>query len=176
MSDLPGHDLHLLTSPTVRISRNTRSYPNGEGSGENLMVGSLLHSRQPESDEDHHWTCIREYSEALGYSVRLIRIHSPVLAMERERTCQLLHQPCPRGESSRRTQPDGPLTYPGSFQDAGISRTSTKTLINACLQIFNLIMAFTSALYVDQIGRRKLFLISNTGMILGRFDRVRSEF
>ncbi|KAG8906119.1 hypothetical protein FRC00_012820 [Tulasnella sp. 408] len=48
----------------------------------------------------------------------------------------------------------------------GVTETATKTLINGCLQIFNLIMAFTSALFVDRIGRRKLFVISNAGMLL----------
>ncbi|KAG8955076.1 hypothetical protein FRC04_009533 [Tulasnella sp. 424] len=52
------------------------------------------------------------------------------------------------------------------LEGVGITETSTKTLINGCLQIFNLVMAFTSALFVDRIGRRKLFLISNAGMLL----------
>jgi len=47
----------------------------------------------------------------------------------------------------------------------GIHATSTKTLINGILQLFNFGMAFTSALFVERVGRRKLFLASNIGML-----------
>jgi len=35
------------------------------------------------------------------------------------------------------------------------------------VKLFNFAMAITSALFVDRIGRRTLFLISNTGMLIG---------
>ena len=34
------------------------------------------------------------------------------------------------------------------------------------LQIFNLITAVTACFFVDKVGRRKLFLVSTTGMLL----------
>jgi len=39
-------------------------------------------------------------------------------------------------------------------------------------QIWNLAAAVTGALLVDKLGRRTLFLISNTGMLLGHYFRV----
>ena len=69
------------------------------------------------------------------------------------------------------------------LEQAGIQQASIKTLINAVLQVslkkfsrtrltmhvnqlFNYFMALTSALFVDRIGRRTLFLISNCGMLV----------
>jgi MFS family permease len=46
----------------------------------------------------------------------------------------------------------------------GIHATSTKTLINGILNIFNYATAIFGALTVDRIGRRPLFLISTAGM------------
>ncbi|KAG2067618.1 general substrate transporter [Suillus decipiens] len=48
----------------------------------------------------------------------------------------------------------------------GITTTRTKSLINGCLQIFNFASALSSLMLVDKLGRRKLFLISNTGMLI----------
>ncbi|KAG8974115.1 hypothetical protein FRC05_007863 [Tulasnella sp. 425] len=52
------------------------------------------------------------------------------------------------------------------LENVGITAASIKTLINAVLQLFNYLMALTSAIYVDRIGRRTLFLISNVGMLV----------
>ncbi|KAG9006696.1 hypothetical protein FRB94_014147 [Tulasnella sp. JGI-2019a] len=52
------------------------------------------------------------------------------------------------------------------LETAGIQETSLKTLINAVLQLFNFFMAIGSAAFVDRIGRRTLFLVSNCGMLV----------
>ncbi|KIO22815.1 hypothetical protein M407DRAFT_27690 [Tulasnella calospora MUT 4182] len=52
------------------------------------------------------------------------------------------------------------------LEGVGIEAAATKTLINGILQIFNFVMALTSALFVERIGRRKIFLASNAGMLL----------
>lgn len=39
-------------------------------------------------------------------------------------------------------------------------------------QIWNLAAAVTGALLIDKLGRRTLFLISNTGMFLGHYSRL----
>ncbi|KAF8339835.1 general substrate transporter [Cantharellus anzutake] len=52
------------------------------------------------------------------------------------------------------------------LDDLGIDKVEAKTTINGCLQIFNLAMALGAALFVERIGRRKLFLASNAGMFL----------
>lgn len=46
----------------------------------------------------------------------------------------------------------------------GITSPALKTTINGSLQVFNLIMALGAALVIEKVGRRRLFLISNTGM------------
>ncbi|KAG9014660.1 hypothetical protein FRB94_011838 [Tulasnella sp. JGI-2019a] len=51
------------------------------------------------------------------------------------------------------------------LEAVGIHETSIKTLINGLLQLFNFGMALTSALFVDRVGRRRLFLVSNAGML-----------
>ena len=68
----------------------------------------------------------------------------------------------------------------------GITKTETKAVINGCLQvsrhandcfgiltcrlfeIFNLMMAIGSAMLVDFAGRRRLFITSNSGMLVGK--------
>lgn len=50
--------------------------------------------------------------------------------------------------------------------DIGYTNTLTQNLINGCLQIFNLIVAVGMCFFVDKIGRRKLFLISTSGMFV----------
>ncbi|KDN48792.1 hypothetical protein RSAG8_02779, partial [Rhizoctonia solani AG-8 WAC10335] len=51
------------------------------------------------------------------------------------------------------------------FKTLGITSPGMKTLINAILQIWNLIMALGGAMLVDRVGRRTLFVISNAGML-----------
>ncbi|KAG2146187.1 uncharacterized protein EDB93DRAFT_1086637 [Suillus bovinus] len=48
----------------------------------------------------------------------------------------------------------------------GITTTRTKTIINGCLQVFNLASALLGTMFVDKVGRRKLFLTSNIGMLI----------
>lgn len=50
------------------------------------------------------------------------------------------------------------------LEGIGITATSTKTLINGILNIFNYATAIFGALTCDRIGRRPLFLISTAGM------------
>ncbi|KAG7089581.1 hypothetical protein E1B28_011248 [Marasmius oreades] len=52
------------------------------------------------------------------------------------------------------------------LEGVGINSTETKAAINGGLQIFNLIVAYTASLLVDWVGRRPLFIISNTGMLI----------
>ena len=52
------------------------------------------------------------------------------------------------------------------LNDIGYTDTLTQNLINGVLQIFNFIVAITMCFFVDKIGRRKLFLISTTGMLI----------
>ncbi|CAE6536276.1 unnamed protein product [Rhizoctonia solani] len=51
------------------------------------------------------------------------------------------------------------------FKTLGITSPGMKTLINAVLQIWNLIMALGAAMFVDRVGRRTLFVVSNAGML-----------
>jgi len=51
------------------------------------------------------------------------------------------------------------------LNDIGYTSSVTQNLINGVLQIFNLFVAATMAFFVDRFGRRKLFLISTTGML-----------
>lgn len=48
----------------------------------------------------------------------------------------------------------------------GITETRTKAAINGGLQIFNLASALVGMMMVDKLGRRKVFLISNIGMLI----------
>ncbi|KAL0061933.1 hypothetical protein AAF712_011217, partial [Marasmius tenuissimus] len=52
------------------------------------------------------------------------------------------------------------------LEGVGITRTETKAAINGGLQVFNLVVAYTASLLVDWVGRRPLFIISNTGMLI----------
>jgi len=52
------------------------------------------------------------------------------------------------------------------LEGVGITETQTKAAINGGLQIFNLGVAASAALLVDWVGRRSLFIISNSGMFL----------
>ncbi|PVH71327.1 sugar transporter [Cadophora sp. DSE1049] len=49
---------------------------------------------------------------------------------------------------------------------AGITDLTDQTLINGCMQIWNLIIAVGAAFTIDRFGRRKLFLISCAGMLV----------
>ncbi|KAH3671323.1 hypothetical protein OGAPHI_000546 [Ogataea philodendri] len=46
----------------------------------------------------------------------------------------------------------------------GITATWKKTLLNACIQLFNLLVAITGAVLVDFAGRRTLFLYATAGL------------
>ncbi|KAK7428069.1 hypothetical protein QQZ08_005501 [Neonectria magnoliae] len=48
----------------------------------------------------------------------------------------------------------------------GVTSVTDQTLINGCLQIWNLILAASAAAMVDRLGRRPLFLISSVGMLI----------
>jgi hypothetical protein len=50
----------------------------------------------------------------------------------------------------------------------GITDSKTQLLINGVLQIINFFTAVGMCFFVDRVGRRKLFLISTSGM-LGTF-------
>ncbi|KAH8826662.1 general substrate transporter [Flagelloscypha sp. PMI_526] len=62
---------------------------------------------------------------------------------------------------------NGLVSYYINLVLEGIGMTSSreKTLINGILQVFNLVVGISGALLVDKIGRRPLFIISNTGML-----------
>ncbi|KAG9080680.1 hypothetical protein FRC06_006283, partial [Ceratobasidium sp. 370] len=48
----------------------------------------------------------------------------------------------------------------------GIVSTRDQTLINACIAMWNIVFAVGASMSVDRFGRRKLFLTSNTGMLI----------
>ncbi|KEZ40516.1 hypothetical protein SAPIO_CDS8418 [Scedosporium apiospermum] len=48
----------------------------------------------------------------------------------------------------------------------GITKTIEQTTINGCLSIYNFVLAVGASFFVERVGRRKLFLISTTGMFL----------
>ncbi|KII85011.1 hypothetical protein PLICRDRAFT_116656 [Plicaturopsis crispa FD-325 SS-3] len=52
------------------------------------------------------------------------------------------------------------------LQGVGIYDPRTKAIINGGLQVFNFVIALTGALLVDRLGRRTLFIISTTGMLI----------
>ncbi|KAG0706797.1 general substrate transporter [Suillus ampliporus] len=52
------------------------------------------------------------------------------------------------------------------LEGVGITTTRTKGVINGVLQIFNFTSALLGTMLVDKLGRRKLFLISNIGMLI----------
>ncbi|KAJ7170699.1 general substrate transporter [Mycena crocata] len=51
------------------------------------------------------------------------------------------------------------------LEGVGIHGTRTKASINAGLQVFNLVVAVGASFLVDYMGRRTLFIISNSGML-----------
>ncbi|PVH79102.1 general substrate transporter [Cadophora sp. DSE1049] len=51
------------------------------------------------------------------------------------------------------------------LKTAGITSVTQQTLINGFLQLWNLIIAVSAALFVDRVGRRFLFLASCIGML-----------
>ncbi|KAG6908546.1 hypothetical protein DXG01_004179 [Tephrocybe rancida] len=52
------------------------------------------------------------------------------------------------------------------LEGVGITATETKAYINGGLQIFNFFVAIMASFLVDWAGRRKLFIASNTGMLV----------
>jgi MFS family permease len=52
------------------------------------------------------------------------------------------------------------------LNSVGITSETIQTLYNGILQIFNMVIAVTAAMLCDKIGRRTLFLWSNTGMLI----------
>lgn len=52
------------------------------------------------------------------------------------------------------------------LEGIGVTQTNTKSAINGGLQIWNLICAVSGAFLVDRLGRRTLFILSNTGMLI----------
>ncbi|KAF8656222.1 hypothetical protein AX16_002658 [Volvariella volvacea WC 439] len=52
------------------------------------------------------------------------------------------------------------------LEGVGITDTQTKAAINGGLQIFNYVIAVSAAMLVDWVGRRILFIISNSGMLV----------
>ncbi|KAM0326608.1 hypothetical protein ACHAQA_006477 [Verticillium albo-atrum] len=52
------------------------------------------------------------------------------------------------------------------LQTVGITSVTNQTLISGCLQIWNLIFAVLAAVSVDKVGRRPLFLLSSSGMLV----------
>jgi len=52
------------------------------------------------------------------------------------------------------------------FAGVGVTDPPTVGLINGSLQIWNCTIAITAALLVDRLGRRLLFISSNTGMLI----------
>ncbi|KAF9052411.1 general substrate transporter [Hymenopellis radicata] len=52
------------------------------------------------------------------------------------------------------------------LEGVGITSAETKAAINGGLQIFNLVVALGSASLIDWVGRRTLFIVSNSGMLV----------
>ncbi|KAL2840405.1 sugar transporter [Aspergillus pseudoustus] len=52
------------------------------------------------------------------------------------------------------------------LQAAGVTAVRDQTLLNGCLQIWNLILSVGAAFSVDRFGRRRLFLTSAVGMLI----------
>ncbi|KAJ1302471.1 hypothetical protein OPQ81_002789 [Rhizoctonia solani] len=49
----------------------------------------------------------------------------------------------------------------------GITKADDQTLINGVIAIYNFAIAITASFLVERAGRRRLFLISNAGMLIG---------
>ncbi|KAL0944840.1 hexose transporter protein (Lactose permease) [Colletotrichum truncatum] len=52
------------------------------------------------------------------------------------------------------------------LNDTGITDPETQNLINGCLQIFNWVIASSSATFVNRLNRRFMLLTSNIGMLI----------
>ncbi|KZS92517.1 general substrate transporter [Sistotremastrum niveocremeum HHB9708] len=52
------------------------------------------------------------------------------------------------------------------LEGVGVDNAGTRSQINGALQIFNFIVAINASLLVERVGRRKLFLASNIGMLI----------
>lgn len=52
------------------------------------------------------------------------------------------------------------------FDDIGITNSNIQLIINGCLQILNIIVATGQCLFVDKVGRRPLFLVATSGMLV----------
>ncbi|KAJ7035074.1 general substrate transporter [Mycena alexandri] len=61
------------------------------------------------------------------------------------------------------------------LEGVGITGTHTKATINAGLQLFNFGIAVMASFLVDYMGRRTLFIISNSGMLFSFFLWTTSE-
>ena len=55
------------------------------------------------------------------------------------------------------------------LEGVGITNAGTKAEINGGLQVWNLAAALSAALLVDKLGRRTLFIMSNTGMLISTY-------
>lgn len=60
------------------------------------------------------------------------------------------------------------ITYylPTLLETVGIINPRHQAIFNACLQIFNLLIAISTASQTERFGRRKLFLASSIGMLI----------
>jgi hypothetical protein len=52
------------------------------------------------------------------------------------------------------------------FNDIGITNSNIQLIINGCLQILNMIVATSMCFFVDKVGRRPLFLVATSGMLV----------
>ncbi|KAK4617257.1 Lactose permease [Fulvia fulva] len=52
------------------------------------------------------------------------------------------------------------------LNDIGVTNSNTQLVINGCLQIMNFIVAIGQCFIVDRVGRRTLFLVSTSGMLV----------
>lgn len=55
------------------------------------------------------------------------------------------------------------------LKGVGITDTKTKSIINGSLQVFNFLIAMGAASLIDFAGRRPLFIISNSGMLVSTY-------
>lgn len=53
-----------------------------------------------------------------------------------------------------------------SLETVGIDNPRDQAVFNACFQIFNLIIAVSTASQAEHLGRRELFLASSIGMLI----------
>jgi len=63
---------------------------------------------------------------------------------------------------------NGPISYYLStiLKGVGIVESWQQTLLNGCLQIWNIIIAITASTMTERFGRRTLWLVSTAGMLL----------